>query len=312
MPVPKAGKTVNASHPDRVIGNGTPASCTSKKVVRAVAKGGVITFDCGPNPVTIVMKKTAKVVNTSARVVLDGGGKVTLSGAGKRRILYQNTCDQRQKWTTSHCNDQAKPRLVVQNLTFARGNSTGQSYDGGGGGAIFARGGQLKVVNTTFVRNRCDRSGPDLGGAAVRALSQHDGKPVYVVNSTFGGGRCSNALRAEQHRCLVGGPQQRVPQQQRDRPRSQPGPSRHQGWRQRRGDLPRRQPVHAAHRRDPDRGQRRERGRWRGLLREQRPLRLDVGGGLDAAENPSKGFENHPGIFYLGKGKPSFTDSIVQ
>ena len=39
------------------------------------------------------MKATAKVVNTSKRVVLDGGGLVTLSGGGERRILYKNTCD---------------------------------------------------------------------------------------------------------------------------------------------------------------------------------------------------------------------------
>ncbi len=47
-------------------------------------------------------------------------------------------------------------------------------------------------MNTTFVGNRCDRTGPDLGGAAVRALSQFRGRPVYVVGSAFRGGRCSN------------------------------------------------------------------------------------------------------------------------
>jgi hypothetical protein len=26
-------------------------------------------------------------------IVIDGGGKITLSGAGTRRILYMNTCD---------------------------------------------------------------------------------------------------------------------------------------------------------------------------------------------------------------------------
>ena len=160
--------------------------------MRAVKRGGVIRFRCGPDPVTIVMKATAKVVNTSKRVVIDGEGLVTLSGAGKRRILYQNTCDQKQIWTTSHCNDQATPRLVVQNLRMVRGNSTGKKYDGGGGGAIFARGGRLKIVNTTFVRNRCDRSGPDLGGAAVRVLDQFQDQPVYVVGSHFSKGRCSN------------------------------------------------------------------------------------------------------------------------
>jgi hypothetical protein len=138
------------------------------------------------------MRRTAKVVNTSRRVVLDGRGLVTLSGGRKRRILYQNTCDQRQTRTTSHCDDQATPRLVVQRLTFADGDATGATYDGGGGGAIFARGGRLKIVNSRFVRNRCDPTGPDLGGGAVRALSQHDGKPVTVVGSTFTRGVCSN------------------------------------------------------------------------------------------------------------------------
>src|ERR1700723_3866204 len=92
--VPKAGAALNTSHPDHVIGTGTPASCTSAAVVKAVARGGVITFSCGPKPVTITMTATAKVVNTSHQVVLDGGGLVTLSGGGKLRILYQNTCDQ--------------------------------------------------------------------------------------------------------------------------------------------------------------------------------------------------------------------------
>jgi hypothetical protein len=190
--VPREARAVNTSRPDRWVGAGTPQSCTSRAVVRAVARGGIIRFRCGPDPVRIEMRRTAKVVNTSRRVVLDGRGLVTLSGGGKRRILYQNTCDQRQKWTTSHCDDQASPRLVVQNLTFTDGDATGATFEGGGGGAIFARGGRLKIVGSTFVGNRCDPTGPDLGGGAVRALSQHDDQPVYVVRSTFTGGRCSN------------------------------------------------------------------------------------------------------------------------
>jgi len=190
--VPRNARAVDTSHPDRWVGNGTARSCTSRAVVGAVAKGGIIRFRCGPDPVRIEMERTAKVVNTSPRVVLDGRGLVTLSGGGERRILYQNTCDQRQKWTTSHCDDQATPRLVVQNLTFARGDATGETYDGGGGGAIFARGGRLKIVRSKFVGNRCDPTGPDLGGGALRALSQFHGRPVTVVRSTFRRGVCSN------------------------------------------------------------------------------------------------------------------------
>ena len=190
--VPKDGRAVDTSRPDHVIGSGTAASCTSAAVVRAVRLGGVITFDCGPEPVVIRMRRTAKVVNTSSRVVIDGGGLVTLDGGGERRILNQDTCDPDQVWTTSHCDDQAEPRLVVQHLTLAHGSSVGQRYDGGGGGAIFARGGRLKIVDSTFVGNRCERRGPDLGGAAVRVLDQFRDRPVYVVGSTFRGGVCSN------------------------------------------------------------------------------------------------------------------------
>lgn len=177
---------------DTVVGTGSPGSCTSRAVVRAVARGGVISFDCGPSPVTIAMKRTAKVVNTSSRVVLDGGGLVTLSGEGRRRILYMNTCDRAQVWTTSHCNDQAEPRLVLKRMRFVRGNSTGETTDGGGGGAVFVRGGRLRIVDSTFADNRCDRTGPDVGGAAVRVLDQHRDRPVVVRRSTFTGGRCSN------------------------------------------------------------------------------------------------------------------------
>lgn len=199
VPVPAAGRAVPTGHPDHVIGNGTPSSCTSAKLVRAVARGGVITFDCGPAPVTIAMTRTAKVHNAHGpdltpthRVVIDGGGLVTLSGMGQRRILYQNTCDQSLHWTTSHCDDQAFPQLVLQHLTFVDGLAGGHDIYGGSGGAVYAQGGQLKLVDTTFLHNRCFRVGPDLGGAAVRALEQYHGRPVYVVHSTFRGGRCSN------------------------------------------------------------------------------------------------------------------------
>jgi hypothetical protein len=196
--VPPEAREVDTSDPTAVVGDGTPASCTSRAVVEAVAGGGIITFDCGPEPVTITMAEPARIYNaTGPQIVIDGGGLVTLSGGGERRILYMNTCDQALGWTTSHCQDQDHPRLTVQNLTFADGDATGETAEGGGGGAIFVRGGRFTVVNSRFVRNRCDDTGPDLGGAAIRVLSQHQGRPVYIVNSTFGGapgrgGVCAN------------------------------------------------------------------------------------------------------------------------
>lgn len=186
-PIPSAAQEVDTSSPDVVIGNGTPQSCTSQTVVSAVAQGGIITFDCGPDPVTILMTQTAKVFNdTGPEIVIDGGGLVTLSGGGTTRILYMNTCDQAQHWTTSHCQNQDHPRLTVQNLAFRDGYDAGYSLTDGGG-AIFVRGGRFKIVNSVFYGNSCSPTGTDVGGAAVRVFSQYNGQPVYVVNSTFGG-----------------------------------------------------------------------------------------------------------------------------
>src|SRR5262245_48162191 len=87
--VPPEARAVDTSRPTRVIGTGSAASCTSAAVVAAVAAGGIIRFNCGPEPVTIAMQATAKVVNAHGpTIVLDGGGLVTLSGGGRRRILY--------------------------------------------------------------------------------------------------------------------------------------------------------------------------------------------------------------------------------
>ncbi|WP_433271736.1 hypothetical protein ACQPZF_13510 [Actinosynnema sp. CS-041913] len=153
----------------------------------------MITFDCGPDPVTIELTATAEVRNDGhPDVVIDGGGLVTLSGGGRRRILYMNTCDRALGITTSHCQDQDHPRLTVQHLTFADGNATGETTEGGGGGAVFVRGGRVKVVDSRFQGNKCDQTGPDLGGAALRVLSQSGNRPVHVTGSTFEGGVCSN------------------------------------------------------------------------------------------------------------------------
>ena len=132
------------------------------------------------------MSATAKVFNDKPDVVIDGGGLVTLGGQGARRILYMNTCDPDLVWTTSHCQNQDHPTLTVQNITFTTAARPGtETMDGGG--AIFVRGGRFKVVNAGFFGNRCASTGPDIGGASIQVFSQYDGRPVYVVNSTFGG-----------------------------------------------------------------------------------------------------------------------------
>jgi hypothetical protein len=186
-PVPLEAGPADISNPDHIIGNGTPESCTGDAFIKAVAQGGKIVFNCGANPVTITLDSPAKVYNDANQdIVIDGNGLITLSGGGRTRILYMNTCDKNQHWTTSHCQDQESPRLTVQNITFADGNSRAESeYDGGG--AIWVRGGRFRAVNCRFFNNACDSLGPDVGGAAIRVFSQYNNLPVYIVNCTFGG-----------------------------------------------------------------------------------------------------------------------------
>ncbi len=186
-PIPQEAGLADVSQPDHIIGNGTPESCTCDEVVEKVAKGGKIIFNCGDKPVTIVMNRPAKIFNDATNeVIIDGGGLITLSGNGRTRILYMNTCDPDQHWTTDHCQNQDHPRLTLQNLTFANGNSTGEKeFDGGG--AVWVRGGRLKIVNCRFFNNVCASTGPDVGGGAIRVFSQYNNLPVYVVNATFGG-----------------------------------------------------------------------------------------------------------------------------
>ena len=188
-PIPIDAGIEDVSHPTHVIGTGTPASVTEQAFIAAVAQGGVITFNGGSKPFTLTITKPAKVFNdASKKIVIDGGGLVTISGGGKTRILYMNTCDEKQHWTTSHCDNQEFPQLTVQNISFADGNSTTETeFDGGG--AVWVRGGRFKMVNCRFFNNVCASKGDDVGGGAVRVFSQYNNLPVYAVNTTFGGAK---------------------------------------------------------------------------------------------------------------------------
>ena len=196
--VPAAGQAEDVSSPTTVIGTGSASSCTAEAFVAAVAKGGVITFDCGSDA-TIVLSSPAIVFNDKGpKIVIDGGGKITLSGGGSSRILYMATCDSSHGGYppgSGDCNTNPGVELVVQNLTFIDGSAKGiaDTNNAGGGGAIYAQGGSLKVVNSRFFGNVCDDLGSDVGGGAIRKLDYlvapgaGPARPVWIVNSTFGG-----------------------------------------------------------------------------------------------------------------------------
>lgn len=164
--------------PNAVVGMGTPESCTEAALDMALAKGGVVTFDCGsaPTKITVTSEKAIK-----QDTVLDGGGKVTLDGAGKTRILHVASA-----W------DQTSPKLTVQHLAFQGGYTTdvlNTKETNQGGAAIFREGGTLDVIDCQFTDNHCASTGQDVSGGAI--TSQGVGITT-IVGSTFSGNSGSN------------------------------------------------------------------------------------------------------------------------
>jgi hypothetical protein len=73
---------------DAVVGTGTPASCTESALNAALAGGGNVTFDCGPDSVTITVTSQKTIaVDTD----IDGGSLITLSGGGATQVVWVNS-----------------------------------------------------------------------------------------------------------------------------------------------------------------------------------------------------------------------------
>ncbi len=75
-----------------VVGDGTAASCTAAAFETAVQKGGVVTFNCGPDQVTVSLDHEIKLLNNAGpdglgRRVIDGGSKVVLSSLVPSRSI---------------------------------------------------------------------------------------------------------------------------------------------------------------------------------------------------------------------------------
>lgn len=210
-PPPAAGPVAVTAETVKTVGNGTPRSCTPAALAQAVRGGGTVRFRCGPDEVTIVLDRTLVVCNTSTcrhlradpkaavvrELVLDGGGKVVLSGGGARGILYANTCQESFGWLSARCDLQTTPHVVVRHLVMQKGDATRAPVWGGrrledlrGGGAIAMRGGRLTVQDVTFRDNRCIARDSDAGGGAVRLTGQH--VRTRVLGSTFLRNTCAN------------------------------------------------------------------------------------------------------------------------
>ena len=72
-----------STYADGVVGNGTPASCTEAALDAALAGAGTITFNCGPDPWTVILTSEKLLDHPTT---IDGGGKITLSGKTTDRV----------------------------------------------------------------------------------------------------------------------------------------------------------------------------------------------------------------------------------
>ena len=182
----------DVSNPTTVVGTGTPASCTEVALRAAVANGGVITFNCGPAPVTIGITQTIDLRN-DVDTVIDGGGKVTLDAAKGARHFYFNSSN----WMVNTATVTLQ-RLVMRNGKAPAGTyyppdptypTCAYGYKEGSGGALYMRDGVLHVIDCEFYDNEAALLGPDVGGGALYLQGV---RGVVIVNSRFKGNSAAN------------------------------------------------------------------------------------------------------------------------
>ncbi len=170
------------------IGSGTAASCQTNAAANAfsnaVGAGGVVDFNCGPDPVVMTVDTT--VVYQQATV--NGNGLITLSGEDLRQIFYVMTAGNltlndielkdgsagnggaiyveppstvtlnRTSISSSHANSHggAIYSSGMLNLNDSILDSNVATQDGGG---IYNNGGSVTLNNTNFYDNQANRGG---------------------------------------------------------------------------------------------------------------------------------------------------------
>jgi hypothetical protein len=143
----------STAHAAGVVGTGSAASCDDAALDAALFGGGLVTFDCGPEAVTIQLTAEKTITAENAETIVDGAGLITLNAEGSVRAFNVN----------------AGATLQVRRLTVSNG---GRPLSGGG---IYNEG-NLMVTDCTVANNRAVLG----GGISNRGL-------LVVVNSTFSG-----------------------------------------------------------------------------------------------------------------------------
>src|SRR5712692_390319 len=103
----------DVSNPTTVVGTGAASSCTEQALEQAVARGGIITFNCGG--AATIRITSQKQLRTDIDTVIDGRGVITLDGGGHTRLFYFQGPNYRITTT----------KVTFQNITLINGQATG-------------------------------------------------------------------------------------------------------------------------------------------------------------------------------------------
>lgn len=183
---PRAVHAANA-----VVGNGTPASCTEAAFDAALATassgGGVITFNCGPNTVTIpfTIAKTVLLGN----VTIDGGGRIVLKAGNNERHFFAGsgvtfrlkniTLREGNSLVSGGALETSDATLILDNVQLLNNASAVT------GGAIYCYDGVLTITGSVLQGNTT----AERGGAIY-----NDGCTVTIANSTLRSNRTLNSI----------------------------------------------------------------------------------------------------------------------
>ena len=188
------GANFPATPQDATIGNGTAASCQTQEAANAlsnaVATGGTIDFNCGPGVATINSNTNA----TDQTVVINGNGKIALSGENARQLFFvfgtgnvtlndlilidgdfgsggaiyvdaQASITINGGFLTSNHASTNGGGIYNQGTLTIQGTTLGSNSTNGNGGAIYNDGGIVTVHDAYFINNQA------ISGGAITQVS---------------------------------------------------------------------------------------------------------------------------------------------
>jgi hypothetical protein len=146
------------------------SDCTESALRSALASGGHITFDCGPDPVSIPISTTLSL-STTEDTILDGAGLVTLDGQNSSRLFFKD-------WHTGY-----DVTITFQNIRLINAKAPGGDIHSGGVFYGGHPGTRVHVINTTFENNKTSavNTADNQGGA----LFVHNAYETIISGSEF-------------------------------------------------------------------------------------------------------------------------------